>query len=457
MQLTPNLLPESWAWQEKELTEHPEPRRAIFASPRLGKTLVAVKWLRSLAENGTERLLISAPLRVCSLWAKTLEEAGIPVIAGFGKPTARVRALVKDGWSGALVLNIDKLDALRDVLVGRTQAFVCDEVHETSSPSSARGRAARAIGWKAQYFRGLTGTPVPNHNGNLWSSLTLSGGYTGSWTAFMKRYTIRDRFFPSKVVGHVNTRELHDRVRACASIIRREDVFGPDTYQIIERPVELPPAVRATYQKLASAWIIEAPVLLVADHTLSRLIRLQQITSGFLPNGEDAEGPHVWLHTEKIDAVLADLDEIVVSGEKAVVFHRFRPEGHALEAALQAAKVPTFVINGSRTAEQSEAERAAFSAYDGGAVIVVQVQSGGVGISLAEASHALYLSRTFSFVQDEQSRDRIYKPGARRTVTYYNVPKTIDVFIARTLAKKHAIHDALRTAKAASVVFGEDL
>ena len=128
-----------------------------------------------------------------------------------------------------------------------------------------------------------------------------------------------------------------------------------------------------------------------------------------------------------------------------MVFHRFRAEGALMRQAMEG-KVPTFEINGDYSADQSEAQRQAFTDTKGAAVIIVQIESGSVGISLAAATHALYLSRTFSFVRDEQSRDRIYAPGARRTVTYYQVDATIDTFIAKALANKRDVHDALRGA-----------
>jgi hypothetical protein len=86
--------------------------------------------------------------------------------------------------------------------------------------------------------------------------------------------------------------------------------------------------------------------------------------------------------------------------------------------------------------------------------MVVQTQAGGVGISLAEATHALFVSRGFSFTDDEQARDRIYKPGQNRVVTYYQVERTVDDFIAGVLDRKGDVHEAITNADHRALAFG---
>ena len=130
----------------------------------------------------------------------------------------------------------------------------------------------------------LTGTPVTNHHGSLYSPLKMVGGWPGSYGDFMERYCVRDFMFPSQVKSHINVAELHNLVLRHAAVVKREDVFGPDTYQTIVRHVELPVAAMSMYRKLAREWVLDAPAI-VADHTLARLVRLQQLTSGSCPMG----------------------------------------------------------------------------------------------------------------------------------------------------------------------------
>jgi len=449
--LGPNTLPSPRPWQEQVLRTHTENKWAIFADPRIGKTYVGATWMRKLLEDDPHlQGLVSAPLRVCPLWEETLQAAGIPTIPLYDLTAAKARTLLKQPHNGVIVLNIDKLWPLRDLLYHNTQIYICDEVHETASPSAHRALSARRIAHNATYVLPLTATPAPNHKGNLWSPLNMIGAFPKTWTEFQERYLIRDMMFPSIVKDYINVEELETLIVDHSAIVPRSSVFGPDSYQFIYRDVKLPPATMNMYRKLAKEWILENPNV-VADHTLTRLLRLHQLTSGFLI---DADGQEVLIHSTKLDAALADLGEIIEAGEKAVIFHRFKREGEIMGQSLRL-NVPTFYINGQYDAHASEEQRAAFTRQEGAAVIIVQIQSGGVGISLAEADHALYLSRDFSFVHDEQSRDRIYKPGASRTITYYEVPGTIDKTISRALAHKRDMHDSIKALSSEAIVFGE--
>jgi hypothetical protein len=459
-------LPTLRAWQKRELLGNwSKPKHAIHADPRLGKTVVACAWLRGLANIGVERMLVTAPLSTCTdPWENTLKAAGLPVLPYYDLPSKKVRALLRPGrsrkpeWKGVLLLNIDALWGLRDLLYDNIEAYVCDEAHETASPSSHRGLAARRIAKGARYVRTLTATPTPNHRGNLWSPLYMVGAYTESHGAFMERYTVRDFYIPSIIRDYVNVQELDGLLKTHASVIRREDVFGPDEYTFTNRNVCLPQPLQQAYRKLAKEWVLDAtegdPVSMLADHTLTRMLRLQQFTSGFLP-ASDGTDRLVSIHECKIDAALADLSEIVEAGQKAVVFHRWVEEGRVLADKLKKRRIPIYVINGSLDGREREQQRSAFQAHADAAVIVVQIQSGGQGISLSSAHHALYLSRTFSFVHDKQSRDRIFLEHQPRQITYYNIPGTIDMTVAHALHSKQDLHELLRNVGARNAVFGE--
>ena len=61
--------------------------------------------------------------------------------------------------------------------------------------------------------------------------------------------------------------------------------------------------------------------------------------------------------------------------------------------------------------------------HDGAAIAVIQTQSGGIARSLATAKHVMFASRGFSFVNEEQARDRVFAPGVPRVV--YGAAKAV--------------------------------
>jgi SNF2 family DNA or RNA helicase len=401
--------------------------------------------------------LITAPLSVCEDWVDELTRQGLNPVPLYAMTGARAAEALSAKPQTA-VLNYHKLDPLlHNLRAWGPKKLVFDESHLLKTPQADRSKAARMLARKADFVRVLTGTPSPNHLGDLWGQLVMVNpdSWNTSFTKFSQRFLIRHPIYTSNIIGYNNLDELQAMVTADADIIKRSDVFGPDTYQVVERWVDMPTKAWTAYHTLVKEWLyyLEQGGEVVADHTLKRLIRLQQLTSGYL---KTEGGQVVDMHTAKIDSVLADLNEIVESGEKVVIFHKFSWEGAKYEEAVRREFPGLFVrryYGGTPVAERSEIA-SMFRDRPGSAVIVAQTQAAGVGISFAEATHAMFVSQSFSFTDETQALDRIYKPGQVRVVTYYRCRNTTDEFIARTIGRKSDVHKALVNADIRSMAYG---
>lgn len=500
----PQSLPPYRPWQSQEIeATYDRMRHAIFAAPRTGKTRVAAELAKGYLDRLEEpRLIIVCPIKVAVAWAEMLRDVGIgPVMHAYDGSVAEVAEKLRTFKSGAIVINQDRIarhvskskysKKLWELLVWwRPHAYIRDESHRDKDPQSQMGKASRRIAKAAAWVRILTGTPSPNHYGDLWGQLVMinEDAFFPRHAEFRGRYLVCDSMFPSRVLAHINVPELQTKLLQNASFWTRERVFGPDSWTTNERLVELAPKTRAQYEKLAKEWILEIenqgqvpPEFLtllrehgveglqvgkqsfstasggssevLADHVLKRMTRLQQFTSGYLP---DELGNVHEMHTEKLDAALSDLSEIFAGGDKAVVFHRFRWEGRMLYQRIKAEyrKVKVYEINGDTTPADVHRIQAEFASCKEPAVVIGQTQAAGLGISLAEASYALFLSQTFSFTDEEQARDRIYKPGCARIVTYYRVADSIDEFIADVIDNKEKIHQAVTKADRQVMCYG---
>jgi SNF2 family DNA or RNA helicase len=450
-------------WQEDALT-HREPRLLIQASPRIGKSLVAEEWLKQVKPRLT---LIAAPLGVCPMWEK-IAESILRALAGptgaseaevytlYRMPVKRGLEALKRAKNGILICNYAKITIMVEKLLALgIEAIVVDESHKIKSPSTSQGRALRRLCWKATHVRLLTGTLTPKDAGDLWGQMVCVNKelWGSSFTKYKKAHLICDDLMYGKVLGVRKPDVLQEMVNNCALTYRREEVFGPDEWNVVVRTFDLEPKVRKLYDTAVKDWILKQEVdglELDMTHTLSRMVRLQQLTGGHLP-GES--GPK-HLHDNKLDLVMADLEDIVESGEKAVVFYRFSWEGEQIAERARKLGCPVFEINGRVGAVRRAAEIEQF-AKTPVAVYVVQTAAGGVGISLATAQHALFVSQSFSFDDEEQARDRIFSPGKPRTVTYYRANRSIDNYIAYILETKQKTHEAVRSSRIADIAYCE--
>lgn len=452
-----------YPWQAQELL-HTEPKRLIRADPRLGKSEVGLRWLAQVNQSVS---LVVAPLVVCPQWKMLLEAQGrSEVIDLYSKSAPRITALLGQflGLERAfskpvsLVVNYDKLKLIVERLLKMgIGALILDESHYIKSPSSSRGRAARRLAQSTAYVRLLTGTVAPNGPGDLWGQFVCvdRGLWGSSFTGFKKKHLIVDAFMYDRVVGVRDPKELQRMIDTCSGSYRREDVFGADQWQVIVRSFDLEPKARKLYDTTVKDWVLEQEsdgVDLSVPHTLSRMLRLRQLACGYLPNGEDGD---TLIHTNKIDLVLGDLEDVVAAGEKVVVFHQFTWEGEQYFERSKLFGCPVYRISGNTDAQHRARAISEFSRCGGGGILVAQTAAGGIGISLATATHCFFTSQGYSFDVEHQARDRVYSPGKSRCVTYYRANRSIDNYIASILESKADFNSALSRSSIHDICYGE--
>jgi SNF2 family DNA or RNA helicase len=446
-------------WQAHEL-ENQAPKWLIRADPRLGKTLVGVLWREQIKARIT---LVVAPLVVCPDWVSLFQANGVDFIFLLYKVSPRraidaIRAVKAHSGHSVLVVNYDKLPKLVEQLLKLgIDALILDESHYIKGPSSSRGRAARRLARACPSVRLLTGTVAPNGPGDLWGQFACIDAalWGASFTAYKKRHLIVDQFMYDRVVGVQDAKKLQSMVDSCSSSYRREDVFGPDQWQTVTRAFDLEPRARKLYATIVKDWVLEQEKdghQLSMTHTLSRMKRLQQLTSGYLP---DELGNPILIHTNKIDLVMEDLNEILLAGEKAVIFHQFRWEGEQYAERCRAEGYTVHRISGDTPSERRTEQISEFANCSAASVFIIQTAAGGIGISLASATHCLFVSQSYSFDVEQQARDRIFSPGKSRCVTKYTANRTIDQYIAATLETKGDFNDAISRSSIDSIAFGD--
>lgn len=181
-------------------------------------------------------------------------------------------------------------------------------------------------------------------------------------------------------------------------------------------------------------------VKVIATNVLTRLLRLQQITGGFL---SDDDGAIAAVSTAKLNA-LEDIVEscCVDEGKKLVIFARFRAELGAIrervQKVLRDGPLKQVAIWGDVPISQRGAIVDQFQEDPFTRVFVGQIDACAEGITLNAATTTLYYSVNWNLAKYQQSQDRTHRIGVRDTCLYIHlvVPGTIDRQIMTALKKK---------------------
>lgn len=353
-----------------------------------------------------------------------------------------------------------------------------DEAHYIKSTRTKRFQTAMKLRDKSQQRLVLTGTPITNTALDLYAQFEFMGkGYSGfsSEEAFRRFYGVFEtgEGGHESLVGVQNLPFMQERLARYSYIIRKEEAL-PDLpekqYDVYEIEMQFKQAeyYREVVEKLSIE--IEAdladdsqPRAMTINNVLTKLLRLAQITSGFISwspihdeLGEQVSsgGVEYFTPNPKIEAIR----EILAAKswqEKTIIWACFRPDIAYLEAACQADGIDYVSFHGGTSEdERREAERR-FNFDPACKVFIGNPAAGGTGLNLlgyppgspeaadTNCNHIIYYSQNWSQTARSQSEDRAHRRGTRTNVriTDLVVPKTIDEEIrARVLRKKmHAM------------------
>src|SRR5690606_23979311 len=191
------------------------------------------------------------------------------------------------------------------------------------------------------------------------------------------------------VVGYKNLEELVEKVSQIAFRIRKDECLDlPDTLDQF-RYVRLEPEARALYDEMLEKAIIRfsegeqvtAPII------LTEMLRLQQITGGFLPVGDGVRQ----VSKAKLEALKDVLEDLKDAGKQVVVFARFRPEVEAIAEVARGLGLTTFTLTGETSTE--DRGRGIRGFQEGKIqVFIAQIATGGIGITLTAADTAIFYS-----------------------------------------------------------------
>lgn len=378
----------------------------------------------------------------------------------------------------------------------RWATAIFDEAQNLKNPNALQTVAAKAL--NAEFRVLLTGTPVENHLGDLWSLMDLAEpSFLSSFQSFRREYVAPILADRSKVieigrnlrnrVGTLMLRRLKDQ--ELKGLAQKTTILhvGTAQHEFDERIV----AVMRGRQKELYDSILDSARSTglenqngdVTHHWLRALWNLREVVlhpllamGARIPIGANRrEAERILRESEKLALVLRLLELIEAKREKVLIFATTKRLQEALSANLSRIygfDVP--VINGDAPAgtrsnrpEVFNKTRfgliEAFQAADGFRICILSPVAAGVGLTITAANHVIHLERSWNPAKEAQATDRVYRIGAEKPV-FVHVPILIhperdsfDVNLDRLLRSKVQLQDALTLAAPEEVETGEML
>lgn len=309
------------------------------------------------------------------------------------------------------------------------KAVVLDEAHRLQDPKAKQTRAAWAICDEVPdsgVRLALTGTPLPNHLGNLWAvARAIAHKEWPSKTAFLDRYALQtwSPFGFNEIAGlNPTTRDEFFKCFDPRFIRRTKHVVTPDLPEKVYMPpryVELPAKQRKVYDSLADEMIAELDDgnVVMVKNPLARATRLRQFASATCELDEEGKvrmkDPSVVV--DELLEIMADLE-----GKQVLYFAESRQLVEIAAARLTKAGIDTALITGEVRDYDREQRRLDFQA---GTLrtLGLTMGAGGESLNLQAAEAVVFLERSFSLVKNKQAEDRAHRTGQKNDVLIIDI------------------------------------
>lgn len=425
---------------------------ALLMEQGCGKTAVAIAAAGRRWQRGeVQRVLIVAPASVQPVWPVEFNlHADFPHDVRPLEGSTQKRSEVLKKWAPdpdvlqAAVINYEATWRMDEALAAwRPDMIICDESQRIKTPGARQSKTMARLGTIARYRMILTGTPVSQGPLDFYSQYRfLDRNIFGtSYYAFRARYGLMGGYENRQVIGYQNLDDLVQKAHSVAFRCRKEDCL--DLPEQVDQVLycDLEREARRVYDQLVRESVAELSEenIVMAPNVLSRLLRLSQMTGGYLRVDEQT----TLVSRAKMGLLEETLDDLIEAGKKVVVFARFVPEIEAIVKMLEKKKVAHGLIYGATPMDARGEMVESFQTNPDVKVFVAQIQTAGLGITLHAADTAIFYSLDYSFANYDQCRARIHRIGQKNNCTYIHLVarNTVDEKVMSALAEKKSLAD----------------
>lgn len=248
-----------------------------------------------------------------------------------------------------------------------------------------------------------------------------------------------------EVVGYQNLDDMQDTMAQLAIVARKEDSLDLPPVSDVIVPVRLSTAEEAAYVQMSQRLVASmGPQQSTARNRLTQLMRLRQITSGYLP---DDNGQTQVIGQSKLRVIQSLVEDTLAGEKRIVIFCNFTAEILELSRLLQTKGTRVDVIRGGVSSEERIAIRQRFGSDSPERIVLVaQISTLSLAVNeLVTASHAIFGSLTQRRDDLVQARDRLNRVGQTKPVTYWYAisPGTVDEVIWKSIQQRSDLEAAM--------------
>jgi superfamily II DNA or RNA helicase len=407
----------------------------------LGKTPTVLAQLARTRTNGPA--LVIAPPAVVGNWA-----------AEARRFTPQLKVVVHHGASRATASELDRSfrdadvvittygTAVRDVdaLAERTWArVVLDEAQAIKNHTNETAQQLRRL--KATTRLALTGTPIENGLGDLWSILDfLNPGLVGARPQFVSQLAGEGEAALRALNGLLVFRRTKSEPAVAAEL--------PDKIDELDR-CSMTAEQIGLYQAVLDKLLAQSTGAGAVDGqapqkgaVLAAITALKQICNH--PSAYQSDDRPLAGRSGKLARLEEIVESVFAADEKVLVFTHFAEWGRRLAVHLTevtGSKVECYDGSLARGARDSMIER--FQQKEGAGALVLSLKAGGTGLNLTAASHVVLYDRWWNPAVEDQARDRAWRIGQTKTVISHRLvcTGTVDERVEDVVAGKRHIAD----------------
>ena len=416
----------------------------------LGKTIQIIALLLDEKRQGGGRTLIVCPASLVYNWENEIARFApeLSVTAAAGSQGEREQlferlSAEKDGGTDVVITSYDLLK--RDLAFYRSMDFryqIIDEAQYIKNAATQASRAVKSVSARTRFA--LTGTPMENHLGELWSIFDfLMPGFLFTYQKFKKTF---------------ETPIVRDGSREALERLHR--MIGPFLLRRLKRDVlkELPSKMETVlYSRMegeqkriytASAAALKERLLAGELETgedrmqiLAELLRLRQICCD-----PSLCFPRYKGGSAKLETCMELLENGTRAGHKILLFSQFTSMLDVIAGRLSKEKIRFYMLTGA-TPKGRRMQMVSDFHKDDVMVFLISLKAGGTGLNLTAADVVIHYDPWWNAAAQDQATDRAHRMGQENQVTVFRLvtSHTVEENILKLQERKRDLADSVVT------------